>query len=147
MSVYVNLCRSVVVCVCFVLISERLLFFVITENIFMPFQYCSAVSFETKSMLCPRIRTMFRVSVSIGCLLLPVVAVADEIDRFPVKPTEQQYQEAVQQFETLGFRPSREEKTLFVSKPDVTDTQLAMVPNLPFSFGLALAAVPVTDAG
>ena len=94
-----------------------------------------------------RILVMFAFLIVIAGLWFSANAAADEIQRFPVQPTERQYQEAVQQLEAIGFRPSREARTLFVSKPDVTDTQLAMVPNLPFSFGLALAAVPVTDAG
>ena len=48
MSLCVNLCLSVVVCVCFVLMCERSLFFVITENIFMPLQYWHAAQLPAR---------------------------------------------------------------------------------------------------
>ena len=132
--------------------NERLIwscsrYIVMTKNMIMHFQYCSAALCKTKPIWRPRRLAIHGIYVSIVCLLLPAFAAADEIDRFPVQPTEQQYQQAVQQLETIGFRPSREERALFVSKPEVSDTQLAKIPNLAFSFGLTLAAVPVTDAG
>ena len=94
-----------------------------------------------------RILAMFKLYIAIAGLWFSANAAADEIQRFPVQPTEQQYQEAVQQLEAIGFRPSREARTLFVSMPEVSDMHLAKIPNLAFSFGLTLAAAPVTDAG
>lgn len=70
---------------------------------------------------------------------------SDDYDSYSINPTAQQYEDATRSMLECGFHPAKDQTLLFVGPPEVDDSTLSQIPDLPFSFGLHLSGKRISN--